>query len=238
VNTAIEVKDLSFRWKKGQDLCLDIPDFRVEKGERVFLYGPSGCGKSTLLSLLGGILLPEKGDITLLEQDIAKLSGKQRDKFRSDHIGFIFQQFNLIPYLTVLQNVMLPCHFSLHRSGRVLEKEAIEAAAKNLLVKLDLPDLLWDKKSNALSVGQQQRVALARALIGSPEILIADEPTSALDEDRQHAFLDLLSENCEASGATLLFVSHNHHLRSRFTREVSMAEINRAGGPDRLSAAC
>jgi len=238
MNPAIEINNLSFRWKKSQNLFLDIPDFQIEKGERVFLYGPSGCGKTTLLSLLGGVLLPDQGRISLLNQEISELSGKQRDKFRSDHVGFIFQQFNLIPYLSALQNVILPCRFSLYRSGRVLEKEAIETAAKNLLARLDLPFSLWDKKSNALSVGQQQRVALARALIGNPEIVIADEPTSALDEDRQHVFLDLLFESCEASKATLLFVSHNHHLKSRFTREVSMFEINRAVVPSRSSPAC
>lgn len=238
MNPSIKIQNLSFRWKKDQDLCLDIQDFQVEKGERVFLYGPSGCGKSTLLSVLGGILVPEQGSTMLLDQDLATLSGRKRDQFRSDHIGFIFQQFNLIPYLTALQNVLLPCHFSSRRSARVLEKESLEAAAQNLLSKLDLPNSLWDQKSNALSVGQQQRVALARALIGSPEIVIADEPTSALDEDRQEAFLSLLSENCEASGATLLFVSHNLHLKFRFSRVVSMAEINRAGVTAKESAPC
>jgi putative ABC transport system ATP-binding protein len=175
---------------------------------------------------LAGVLLPRTGDLRILGQSLPQLSGAARDRFRADHIGLIFQQFNLIPYLSVLDNVLLPCRFSARRRERA---GAPKAAAERLLAHLDLDAALWHRAATALSVGQQQRVAAARALIGAPELLIADEPTSALDAERQTAFLDLLTRECAATGAALVFVSHDHRLAGRFSRTLALDEINRVG---------
>lgn len=222
--SALSIVNLVYRWPRQQTVCLDIPRFDIVAGERVFLHGPSGGGKSTLLGLLGGVAVPEKGAIELLGQNITALSGHSRDRFRADHIGFIFQQFNLLPWLSAIDNVLLPCTFSARRKQRAGNPR--DEAAR-LLTHLDLAPDLWHKPAGELSVGQQQRVAAARALIGRPEILIADEPTSALDAPRQQIFIDLLLAEAKADGAALLFVSHDERLAAHFDRKVALAEINR-----------
>lgn len=221
----IALSDLLFRWPRQASPCLDIPGVTLAAGERVFLHGPSGSGKSTLLTVLGGVAVPERGRVQLLDHDIFALSGHRRDAFRADHIGFIFQQFNLLPWLSARDNVLLPCTFSARRHARAGDPSA---ESTRLLQRLDLAVDLWDKPAAELSVGQQQRVAAARALIGKPEILIADEPTSALDAPRQQAFIDLLLAEAAAVGATLLFVSHDQRLAAHFDRVLSLADINRA----------
>ena len=216
----------ALRYDWGSTPCLDIPHLDLAPGEQVFLHGPSGSGKSTLLNLLAGVLVPQRGELRVLDTPFSSLPGAARDRFRADHIGLIFQQFNLIPYLSVLDNVMLPCRFSARRATRA---GTPREAAGQLLTQLDLDAALWARPATALSVGQQQRVAAARALIGRPELVIADEPTSALDAARQAAFLDLLRRECAASGAALLFVSHDERLATHFDRTLAMAEINHAG---------
>lgn len=225
---AIRVADLLYRWKPGLAPCLDIPDFEVAAGERVFLHGPSGSGKSTLLGLLGGIAVPERGQVTLLGHDLTRLGGHERDRLRADSMGFLFQQFNLLPWLSALDNVVLPCTFSSRRKARAGNPQA---EAKRLLSHLDLSADLWHKPAAELSVGQQQRVAAARALIGQPEIVIADEPTSALDAPRQQIFVDLLLAETQAVGAALLFVSHDARLAVHFDRIVALADIDRTSQP-------
>lgn len=229
---AVRLTDLRFRWQAGAPCCLDIPSLAIAAGERVFIYGASGSGKSTLLGLLAGVHRPEAGYVEILGQDLGQLSGSGRDRFRVDHIGFIFQQFNLIPYLPVLDNVLLPCRFSRRRLAEARrDGKSEQAEARRLLDALGLEGQLLAQPAHRLSVGQQQRVAAARALIGRPELIIADEPTSALDADRQDDFLDLLLEECAAQASTLLFVSHDHRLASHFTRELSLAALNRASLP-------
>lgn len=223
--SALRITDLLYRWPRQASDCLDIPQLELTAGERVFLHGPSGSGKSTLLGLLGGVALPQRGRIELLGNDITTLGARARDAFRADHIGFIFQQFNLLPWLSALDNVLLPCTFSARRKERAGNPHS---EAKRLLTHLDLSPALWDKPAADLSVGQQQRVAAARALIGKPEILIADEPTSALDAPRQQAFIDLLLTEASAVGAALLFVSHDQRLAAHFDRQVALADLNRA----------
>lgn len=226
----IEIENLRFRWSAGDDFCLDIPAFTARAGERVFLLGPSGSGKSTLLGLLGGVLVPECGRLRLLGTELPRLQPSVRDRFRADHVGFLFQQFNLIPYLSVIDNVLLSCRFSGRRLARATAAGAsLHAEAQRLLTHLDLEESLHRREVTRLSVGQQQRVAAARALIGRPEIVIADEPTSALDAERQGAFLDLLARECAAAGSTLLFVSHDRRLAAGFDRELSLASISRTG---------
>jgi putative ABC transport system ATP-binding protein len=223
--SALVLDQLLFRWPRQAAPCLDIAHFEVAAGERVFLHGPSGSGKSTLLGLLGGVAVPERGRVALLGEDLVRQPNRARDAFRADHIGFVFQQFNLLPWLSALDNVLLPCTFSARRRARAGRPN--EEAAR-LLTELDLAPELWSKPAALLSVGQQQRVAAARALIGRPEILIADEPTSALDAERQQVFIDLLLNEAAAVGATLLFVSHDIRLAAHFDRVVALAEINRA----------
>ncbi|MDO9225756.1 MAG: ABC transporter ATP-binding protein [Pseudomonadota bacterium] len=223
----LSLENLIFRWPGQAEACLDIAEFDVAANEQVFIHGESGSGKSTLLNLIAGVLTPQSGKIEALGQPLSALSATARDRFRVDHIGLIFQQFNLIPYLSVLDNVLLPCRFSRRRSDRA--GDAKQTAA-TLLQHLDLDAALWQRKATQLSVGQQQRVAAARALIGRPEIVIADEPTSALDAARQSAFLELLKRECAAASAALLFVSHDQRLAEHFDRRVAMEEINRAAG--------
>jgi putative ABC transport system ATP-binding protein len=224
----VELSNVRFSWAAASPLVIDIESLRIAKAERIFLRGPSGSGKSTLLGLLAGVVVAREGTVRVLGQDIGRLGGAARDRFRADHIGFIFQMFNLIPYLSVLENVCLPCGFSDRRRTLATRGGAgVQAEAVRLLEHLDMAggDVLRRPVTD-LSVGQQQRVAAARALIGAPELLIADEPTSSLDEDRRSAFLDLLFQECERDGTTLIFVSHDATLSSQFDREISFATIN------------
>lgn len=229
VDTVIRIEELRFRWPAAGGFCLDIPAFAAQAGERIFLYGPSGSGKSTLLGLLGGVLVPERGRLNLLGTELTRIAAASRDRFRADHVGFLFQQFNLIPYLPVIDNVLLACRFSRRRQARATAAGgSLHGEAARLLAHLDLDAGLHRRAVTQLSVGQQQRVAAARALIGRPEIVIADEPTSALDAERQGAFLDLLARECAEAGSTLLFVSHDRRLAAGFDREVSLPALNRA----------
>jgi putative ABC transport system ATP-binding protein len=225
----IELSDLTFSWP-GHPLLLDIPGFELLPGETLFLKGPSGSGKTTLLGLLGGVQQPDDGSIRLLGQDLSKLSAGARDRFRVDHTGYIFQQFNLLPFLSVRENVELPCHFSKVRAGRAKQRHgSVEAATTTLLAHLGLKDpAMLNRRADSLSIGQQQRVAAARALIGQPELVIADEPTSALDADAREAFIRLLFAECREAGASLLFVSHDQSLAPLFDRHLSLSELNRA----------
>jgi putative ABC transport system ATP-binding protein len=226
---AIRLETLTFGWRPGLT-TLDIPAFEVGAGERVFLRGPSGSGKSTLLSLVSGVLTARSGRVSVLGQELGKLSASKRDALRGSQLGVIFQMFNLAPYLSVLENVALPCRFSAERRARTLRLGgSVEAEARRLLARLGLGDAaLLSRKPADLSVGQQQRVAAARALIGAPGLILADEPTSALDTDARGAFIDLLSEECAARSAALLFVSHDMSLASRFDRAEDLRTLNRA----------
>lgn len=228
ITPIIELKDLTFAWSK-QATLLDIDEFRLDPEQSLFLKGPSGSGKTTLLGLLGGVQLAQSGSIHLLGQDLSQLRASARDRFRVDHSGFIFQQFNLLPFLSVLDNVLLPCQFSKLRQQRAIERHgSIQAAAHALLTQLGLSDHLHQQLAGELSIGQQQRVAAARALIGQPKLVIADEPTSALDADSREAFLELLFAECTAAGASLLFVSHDQSLAKLFDRSIDLSQLNRA----------
>ena len=186
------------------------------------LLGESGSGKSTLLSMICGTVLAESGQVSLDGQDLGAVSNGARDRYRVEKIGMIFQQFNLLPFGSVLDNVMLPLGFAPERRARAGHAPS---TAKDLCLALGLPEEVISAKAATLSVGQQQRVAVARALIGQPPIVIADEPTSALDAGSQQAFLDLLFEQVRAFGTTLLMVSHDPGMASRFDRVLHMQDI-------------
>ena len=225
---AIDVSGLCFAWHSHEPL-LEIDALQIKRGERIFIEGPSGSGKSTLLSLIAGVVTPQKGTITINDQRVSALNGADRDRFRADHIGFIYQMFNLIPYLSVIENVTLPCKFSLRRREKAAARSSgFKAEAIRLLKSLGLdgPSVI-KKPANELSVGQQQRVAAARALIGAPEIIIADEPTSSLDTDHRKAFIRLLFQECDPKETTLIFVSHDTTLANLFDQTLRLADINK-----------
>jgi putative ABC transport system ATP-binding protein len=226
----VEISGLRFSWPGADRTVVDIEHLYVGRGERVFLRGPSGSGKSTLLSLLAGVITASAGRVGVLGRDLGTLGGAQRDRFRADHIGFIFQMFNLIPYLSVVENVTLPCGFSDRRRERAIKAGGgVASEALRLLEHLDMgASNLLDRRVTDLSVGQQQRVAAARALIGGPELVIADEPTSALDSDRRTAFIDLLFHECARENAALVFVSHDASLAPLFDRTIEFRDVNRA----------
>lgn len=221
---AIEFEAVCFGYRPGQTV-LDVPALRVDRGERVFLFGPSGSGKTTLLGLVTGVLSAREGRVGVLGHDLTPLSGARRDALRAAHLGYIFQMFNLIPYLSVLDNITLPCRISTERRAR-LGGQSMNDAARELANHLGIAAHINDPVTQ-LSVGQQQRVAACRALIGAPELIVADEPTSALDADRRSDFIELLFRSCENVGATLLFVSHDRGLEPMFSRALSLPEINR-----------
>lgn len=223
---AVAIGNLRFAYRAEKHV-LDLERFDVRAGERVFLHGPSGSGKTTLLGLIAGVLTPTTGHVRVLGTDLAVLRPAARDRFRGLHLGYLFQLFNLIPWLSVLENIALPCRLHAARRER-LGGSSIQAAATELAGQLEIGDVL-DSSVTELSVGQQQRVAAARALIGAPELVIADEPTSALDAHLRDRFVELLFAQCAAVGATLLFVSHDLSLGGRFDRALSLPEINRTG---------
>ncbi len=227
---AITITDLKFSWQQSDLNLLNISSFEVLCGEKIFLCGPSGSGKSTLLNLIGGVLNPSSGQLKLLGQNIVELDTSAKDQFRGDCLGFIFQMFNLIPYLSVVENVTLPCQFSDVKKNKILNSgSSLEEEAERLLMQLKIDvQKVKNRPVTELSVGQQQRVATARALMGKPEIIIADEPTSALDASTRNAFIDLLFSECEKSNSTVIFVSHDAELGKKFDRFVQLKELNQA----------
>ncbi|MGE8228468.1 ATP-binding cassette domain-containing protein [Stenotrophomonas hibiscicola] len=221
----ISLEDVQFGY--GTRLVLDIPRLWVEQGSSVLLRGISGGGKSTLLGLLAGVLLPGKGRVEVAGHALQDVGAAARDRFRADQLGVIFQQFNLLPFLTVRDNIALGLRFSRLRSARI--SGPLDAEIARLLQALQLNPELMQRRAGTLSVGQQQRVAAARALIGRPTLLLADEPTSALDREAATAFLQLMSAQCQAVGTTVLVVSHDDSLQPLFDRTISLSEINQAG---------
>lgn len=223
---SIDIKQLTYRWPQ-QPTLIDIPELTVKQGEAVLIRGESGSGKSTLLNLLAGVLSPTTGHIQLLGQPFSGYSGRQRDLFRADYIGYIFQQFNLLPYLSTVQNVILPSQISSIRKQNVLRHfKSPEAAAHHWLSKFNLDKSLLSKPAAQLSIGQQQRVAAARALIGTPRIILADEPTSALDQVNAHTFMQALLQEVHAINSTLIFVSHDSSLASHFDRCIELPTVS------------
>lgn len=225
----LELDAVTYGWPSDDAPVLASVSLAIDAGERVFLAGASGSGKSTLLALIGGLVAPAEGEVRFDGKRVDTLKRAERDRFRADHLGVIFQQFNLLPWLDAIDNVRLGCRFSAARSQRAPADEP-----GRLLDAMGLPETAWSRRADRLSVGQQQRVAAARALIGRPELILADEPTSALDDDRRDDFLDLLFEEAGQAGSALLFVSHDRRLADRFDRALSLETL--AARPAR--AAC
>lgn len=224
VAPAISLKNVRFAYIEDHPV-LDIESLEVAAGRRLFLHGPSGSGKTTLLSLVSGILLPQEGEVRILGHDLKRLSPSARDILRGSDIGYIFQNFNLIPYLTVRENIALPCALHAKRRSR-MGALSLSEEVHRIATRLDIHTNL-DAPVTRLSTGQQQRVAIARAIIGSPPLVIADEPTSSLDADRRDAFLALLTEMIVETQSTLLCVSHDLGLALHFDQSLSLPSLNR-----------
>ena len=220
----LSLTDVDYRWPGRAAFSLSVPALTVATGESVLLLGESGSGKSTLLSLICGTILPDRGALKVAGTDLTGLSGGARDRFRAEHIGVIFQQFNLLPFGTISDNILLPLRFAPQRRARAGDAERQAAV---LCAALGLPEGVGRAKASTLSVGQQQRVAVARALIGQPPLIIADEPTSALDANSQAAFLDLLFAQTQEHDTSLLMVSHDPRLGERFDRVLQLEDIAR-----------
>ena len=227
MSCSLSIKDLVFRWSKNSNFLLNIAHWQVDSGQKVFLYGRSGEGKSTLLNLISGIESRYSGDIQVLGQNLANLNQRQKDNFRANNIGIIFQQFNLLPFLTAKQNILLAQRFKGH-SGAT-DKSELSAICE----KLELNSQLLNKKANDLSVGQSQRVAVARALYGSPALIIADEPPSALDSQSREQFIQLLLDSAKSS--TVIFVSHDMSLASHFDQQIGLAQLQQKQGNNHVA---
>jgi putative ABC transport system ATP-binding protein len=221
----LAIRDLRFHWPGHRRFSLGIDDFILPVEQKLFLKGPSGSGKSTLLSLICGIVRPASGSICIDGVDITRLSASQVDRFRVDNFGIIFQQFNLLPYGSMLENVLLPLHFSSERKRRASANGTPSSEASRLLNRLGLEQALHSQAVTSLSIGQQQRVAVARAMIGNPRLVIADEPTSALDRDSRDEFVKLLFEEVSRAKASLIMVSHDDQLATAFDRKLEIAEV-------------
>jgi len=218
----LKLRKVFFRWPGRSSFSLSLADLTVSYGEKLLLLGASGTGKSTLLSVISGTLLPDQGSVEIAKTEITNLSASARDRFRAEQLGVIFQQFNLLPFGSVADNILLPLRFAPIRRNRV--KDA-KSEVERLCAALGLPVDIGREKASSLSVGQQQRVAVARALIGHPPLIIADEPTSALDINSQDAFLDLLFTQAQTQGTSVVMVSHDERLGPRFDRILHMEEI-------------
>jgi putative ABC transport system ATP-binding protein len=221
---AVSIDQLTFRYPgSGRTTVLNIPHWQIAQGEQVFLKGPSGSGKTTLLNLLAGTLCASSGTLKVLGVNLAQRSARQRDHFRAAHIGVVFQQFNLIPYLSVRDNLLLAAKLGGTTTAAALERSAL------LFDTLKLDEQLLSEHPTRLSAGQQQRAAIVRALVNAPEILIADEPTSALDSQLRDSFVQHLLALTREWQSTLIFVSHDDSLGRQFQRVTALAEINRHG---------
>ena len=221
-DSIVKIESLRFQWSKNNNFKIFVPNLEVGRGKKVLFLGESGSGKTTLLSLICGFLKPLSGSISINDKIISDLTSTNKDAYRSDNIGIIFQQFNLLPYANVIDNIILPLYFSKQRSKKVENKIN---AAMNLCDQLRLPESILNQKASNLSVGQQQRVAVARALIGSPSIIVADEPTSSLDTEAQELFLDLMFNQISKNSSTLLMVSHDKSLTNYFDQVIDINEI-------------
>lgn len=229
----IELSNIQFRWPKQSQNTLDITSLKVKRSEHLFIQGASGSGKSTLLNILSGVLSAQQGQVKLLGQDLQTLSQGKKDRFRAQHLGIVFQQFNLLPYLSAYDNIQLALTVShtQQKTSNLHLKESIEA----LMANLGLDNQTMQQPANQLSIGQQQRVAVARALIGEPQILIVDEPTSALDSDSRDRFMQQLFKVAEQAGSTIIFVSHDQSLQAHFKHHCQLADINKTSKQEALS---
>ena len=219
----IQLKDIEFRYPtESKQQTLNLPSWEVSTGESVLLIGSSGSGKSTLLNLLNGILIPNSGTVLVADHALETLTDRQRDHFRATKIGYVAQNFNLIPYLSAIDNIQLSLYFADSTT-----KNNKQSNMETLLLELNIAKTQWHKPVSELSIGQQQRIAIARAIVNQPKLLIADEPTSALDQNNRDRFMSVLMDTARTHNMTLVFVSHDLSLKPYFSRIDSMSDINK-----------
>lgn len=223
----IQTESLEFTYPDSS-FHLTIPEFQVGEGEKVAVVGPSGSGKTTLLNLLAGILTPQSGSVQVGAVAVSSLSDSGRRNFRVQNIGFVFQDFELLDYLTIADNILHPYRItdSLKLTGEVRQR------AIHLAEQMGIADHL-NKHPGALSQGEKQRAAICRALLPNPDLILADEATGNLDPDNKTRILDLLFESVAAHGSTLVAVTHDHELLPRFDRVVDFQGFRRGGSVDR-----
>jgi putative ABC transport system ATP-binding protein len=217
---ALDLEDLHVGWP-GQDELFVLANLRLEKGQSLFISGSSGSGKTSLLSVLSGVLVARRGRCRVLGHDFSALASTARDRVRGESLGIIFQQFNLLGFMSVLDNVLMPTQLFVRRNEDAcrLHGSALKQA-QSLLEQLGVAPQFWGQAAHQLSVGQQQRVAAARAFMGQPSLVLADEPTSALDDLHRDRFLELLASVGGQAGASLVVVSHDQRLANRFDQRL------------------
>ena len=215
----IKITDVRFQYRTGE-FRLNVPEFRISRGEKVAVIGPSGSGKTTLLNLIAGIIKPEEGAVTVDDIAVSGLSDSDRRDFRITHIGFIFQEFELLDYLCVMDNILHP-----YRITRALTLDStVRDRAGSLAHAMGIGNKL-KRMANDLSQGEKQRAAICRALLPKPQLLLADEATGNLDPDNKTRILNLLFRAVEDHDATLLAVTHDHELLKRFDRIVDFKDF-------------
>jgi putative ABC transport system ATP-binding protein len=219
----IGISSLEFRYPVGE-FRLRIPEFTVEKSEKVAVIGPSGSGKTTLLNLIAGILAPGSGSVNVGSVSVSEMSDSERRNFRITTVGFVFQDFELLDYLNVLDNILHPFRIT----GALRLDREVRMRAESLAEAMGIGDKL-KRMANDLSHGEKQRAAICRALLPGPDVILADEATGNLDPDNKIRILDLLFKSVEEHGATLLAVTHDHELLRRFDRVVDFQDF-RGGG--------
>ncbi len=215
----IEVQQVEFSYA-NTGFRLAVPELMIGDGERVALVGPSGSGKSTLLNLLGGILLPDRGSIKVAGRQVVEMKERGRRAYRAQTMGLVFQEFELLEYLNVRDNILLPYRIS----GQLRLTSDVVQRAEDLAGDLEIQDQLL-RFPGQLSQGERQRVAIGRALIADPRLLLADEPTGNLDPRNKQRVLDLLLRHADQRRLTVVMVTHDHGLLERFERVIQVSEF-------------
>jgi putative ABC transport system ATP-binding protein len=216
----IQMQQLQFRYPQSQ-FRLNIADLKIKEAEKVAVIGPSGCGKTTLLNLISGILIPNQGTLTSCGINLKTLNDSQRRAYRISRIGFVFQEFELIDYLNVHENILLPYFIN----GTLQLDQSVQDRARELATSMQI-DQYFQARIDQISQGERQRVAICRALLPQPHILLADEPTGNLDPANKRLIRDLLIEHAASTKATLIMVTHDDRLLDQFERTIDIESFH------------